>query len=96
MGDASLAIAGIANTRGSILVARPREKNISKAGYWKRNQRAGVRSSRCSKCGATHNLIVHHRNKETADNRPSNLKTLCRSCHLRSHPETAAKGGRAS
>jgi 5-methylcytosine-specific restriction endonuclease McrA len=77
-------------------VGRPRESNISKQGYWKRNQRAGVRSSRCSSCGATTNLIVHHRNKETADNRPSNLVTHCRACHVRAHPEIAAAGGRAS
>lgn len=77
-------------------MGRPREANVSKWGIYKRNQRDGSRASRCAKCGKATQLVQDHRNGEKQDNRPSNRQTLCRSCHIRKHPEIAAKGGRAS
>jgi hypothetical protein len=57
---------------------RPRMKHPSKWGLWKRAQRGGVRKGRCSRCGATTNLNVHHHG-DKSDN--SNTSTLCDRCH---------------
>lgn len=49
-------------------------------------QRARVhRASSCEECGATENLDIHHRDRNWRNNDPSNLGTLCHSCHMRLH-----------
>ena len=65
-------------------VGRPREKNISKDGYWKRNQRAGKPGGRCARCGkrVSGRLDVQHKNNVQSNNKRSNLVKLCRSCHV--------------
>ena len=42
-------------------------------------------SNRCSICGSTDNLIVHHIDKNRENNDVSNLITLCSKCHTRLH-----------
>ena len=37
--------------------------------------------ARCRKCGSGKNLRVHHKSGNAGDNRLSNLKVLCASCH---------------
>jgi hypothetical protein len=39
----------------------------------------------CQVCGATENIIVHHRNEDRSDNRIENLLPLCSSCHGKVH-----------
>ena len=39
----------------------------------------------CDACGGTSHLQVHHLDQNTANNDPSNLTTLCASCHARWH-----------
>lgn len=39
----------------------------------------------CEQCGATERLHVHHKDRRPANNDPSNLMTLCASCHLKLH-----------
>ena len=39
----------------------------------------------CEECGTTENLHVHHDDRDVTNNDPSNLKTLCGSCHLKLH-----------
>jgi 5-methylcytosine-specific restriction endonuclease McrA len=39
----------------------------------------------CEDCGSHRRLEVHHKNEDRTDNRPSNLKTLCRTCHRERH-----------
>jgi hypothetical protein len=65
-------------------VARPREKNISKWGYWKRNQRATKPGGRCSRCGKhiKGRADNQHKNNRQSDNSKKNLVKLCRSCHV--------------
>jgi|GEM_PF-2612245 len=52
---------------------------------------------RCTECGGTNQLCVHHRDWKgrghpTPDNHPDNLITLCNSCHLKLHgPRNAAR-----
>lgn len=35
---------------------------------------------------------IHHKNRNRADNRPSNLMKLCRKCHKREHQGETGKG----
>jgi 5-methylcytosine-specific restriction endonuclease McrA len=43
------------------------------------------RATRCRDCEATTGLHVHHLDRNPANNDPTNLVTLCASCHLRLH-----------
>jgi hypothetical protein len=36
---------------------------------------------RCIKCGAIENLLVHHNNYETDENKLSNMVLICHDCH---------------
>jgi hypothetical protein len=40
---------------------------------------------KCVKCGSQSNLTVHHKDWIRTNNDPSNLETLCRSCHPKEH-----------
>ena len=44
---------------------------------------------KCTKCGRTKNIIIHHLdesgNTDNPNNDPNNLITLCRSCHMKHH-----------
>ena len=47
----------------------------------------------CETCGKTDRLHVHHRDEDWSNNAPSNLMTLCASCHRRAHsPNYTATG----
>jgi len=47
----------------------------------------------CHKCGSMENLHLHHLNCDPRDNTPSNLRTLCASCHRLYHsPKTTETG----
>lgn len=39
----------------------------------------------CEDCGQTERLSRHHVNEDKRDNRPSNIRTLCPSCHRKEH-----------
>lgn len=39
----------------------------------------------CLRCGATKNLVIHHKNFDHYDNVLSNLEVLCNPCHSRLH-----------
>lgn len=43
------------------------------------------RKAACEQCGATAKLHVHHDDGNWKNDHPSNLVTLCDSCHLRLH-----------
>lgn len=67
-------------------LGRPREKNVTQWAHWKRIQRSGVRGSHCQSCGkrlSGRGGIVDHVDGNQANASRKNLKTLCRSCHLR-------------
>ncbi len=46
--------------------------------------RRGLKDS-CERCESTAHLLVHHKNRNRKNNDPSNLETLCKSCHLCEH-----------
>ena len=41
----------------------------------------------CEICGADENLLVHHLDCNHLNNAVSNLQTLCRGCHYKTHQE---------
>ena len=43
------------------------------------------RKSACEDCGARTELHVHHIDKDVTNNDPTNLRTMCASCHLTMH-----------
>lgn len=47
----------------------------------------------CETCGSVVSLHVHHKNRDHFDNSPSNLMTLCASCHRKSHSPNWEEGG---
>ena len=52
-----------------------------------RKRYASFRKDMCERCGATENLDLHHKDSNPANNKPSNLMTLCDSCHTKWHWE---------
>ncbi|HEX2578646.1 MAG TPA: HNH endonuclease [Aquihabitans sp.] len=69
------------------------------AHHWRARQHRGVA---CEDCGTTKGLHVHHVDRDHTNNDPSNLRTLCGSCHLRLHwredrpARMASAGGRTA
>ena len=49
---------------------------------------------RCTLCGASEELHIHHVNLNKTDDNPDNLLTLCEICHARIHTALAQEGGR--
>jgi HNH endonuclease. len=58
-------------------------REVTKSGHHWRAQRH--RKDSCQACSATTDLHVHHKDRDHTNNDPSNLMTLCASCHLRLH-----------
>ena len=56
---------------------------ISRSGHQYRVKR--YRKSACEECGAKSQLHAHHKDRNWRNDDPSNLMTLCASCHLRLH-----------
>ena len=47
-----------------------------------------VKSLRCDRCGGSHLLVVHHKDRDNTNNADlENLETLCRICHRKEHAE---------
>lgn len=46
---------------------------------------------KCSRCGSTNELIVHHKDRNRSNNSVSNLELLCVSCHNKTHPLNKTK-----
>lgn len=58
-------------------------QQIKRDQYHQRARR--FRAAMCETCGAGTGLHVHHKDENITNNDPSNLQTLCGSCHLRWH-----------
>ena len=43
------------------------------------------RGTVCEHCGTMNQLAIHHQDKDITNNSPSNLMTLCSSCHTKHH-----------
>lgn len=69
------------------VVEKKRKGNYNQAGANNNNYKNGIsmypkyKKSKCETCGSTKHLMVHHKDGNRKNNKPSNLKTLCWSCH---------------
>ena len=61
--------------------------NYDQAGKKNNNYKNGIstytqhKKGACEQCGSKKNLMVHHKDGNRKNNEPSNLQTLCWSCH---------------
>lgn len=61
--------------------------NYNQGGKNNNNYKNGIstytqhKKSSCENCSSTKHLMVHHKDGNRKNNKPSNLKTLCWSCH---------------
>lgn len=51
-----------------------------------------LRGDHCAECGTSERLHAHHIDGDPSNNDPSNIVTLCASCHLLHHWRTGKKG----
>lgn len=65
------------------------KKDATKSAYLKRIHH--LRGSSCEICGSTSNLANHHKDENWKNEEPSNLMTLCGSCHTKLHWQTGKK-----
>lgn len=69
-----------------VCMAKSQEKErASLASLRKRAEK--FRGTECARCGAKTGLQIHHKDRNPANNAPSNLITLCGNCHTRLHWE---------
>lgn len=62
-----------------------KENGRYKDGTQSRLYRQMIQKDRCTICGSTERLVVHHKNGDHYDNHLENLAVLCESCHNRHH-----------
>ena len=48
----------------------------------------------CARCGKSKRLLVHHINRDHADDTPSNRTTICYRCHSLQHLDLGVPGRR--
>lgn len=75
-------------------MAAAMEKDRCTSASHSRMKSARTAGPECEACGAAdRKMHVHHRDGDHFNNSPSNLRTLCVSCHMRSHsPNFMADG----
>lgn len=74
-------------------MAAAMEKDRCKSASHSRQKAALMAKPACEVCKATMNLHVHHQDHDPLNNAPSNLRTLCASCHRRSHSPNFTETG---
>lgn len=84
----------VAKTRGD-------KHYLWRGGNSRRGYRLMIRKEKCSTCGTRRKLVIHHVNFDHYDNRLSNLRVLCSSCHQSFHKKAywerrRGKGGMVS
>lgn len=60
-----------------------RKESVSLSGLRKRATK--LKALACEKCGSTHMLGIHHKDRDPSNNLGENLSTLCASCHTKLH-----------
>lgn len=76
--------------RGCMAMAMVKERCQSES--HSRMKAARTAASSCSVCGVQGRLHVHHLDWDHFNNAPSNLQTLCPSCHRKSHSPNYTAG----
>ena len=74
-------------------MAQHMKKEICSSLSHSRMKAAKTAANACEICGMTNDLQVHHVDKNPRNNVPSNLRTLCRSCHARCHSPNFTETG---
>lgn len=61
--------------------------NAGKKNGMYKHGRWGIKKkkTKCANCGATTNLLHHHIDHNEKNNKPSNIRVLCKRCHERHH-----------
>jgi 5-methylcytosine-specific restriction endonuclease McrA len=54
-------------------------------------KRLTLAAGRCSRCGSTGRLDIHHRDRNKKNQAPENLEVLCHRCHMREHSDNDAR-----
>lgn len=67
----------------SCMAAGQTKEDASRSAIQKRY--AHLKRNACEHCGSSESLQLHHRDRNWRNNQPSNLETLCASCHMRHH-----------
>ena len=60
------------------------KEDPSRSARNKMSRKIGLKPA-CEKCGTTQKLAIHHQDRNWRNNDPSNLQTLCGSCHTSLH-----------
>jgi hypothetical protein len=55
-----------------------------------------VKKKKCERCSSKKQLCVHHKDRDRKNNKPDNLETICRLCHIEEHREEVAEAQRRS
>ena len=80
----ALARLGIApKSRGRAGSANGRFKNGEQSTAY----RSMIEKDHCNRCGATEQLVIHHRDGVHTNNTPDNLEVLCSPCHSSHHKQ---------
>ncbi len=82
-----LVVAGVVEEKYSYLITLPYNLYLE-THHWAtiRDNRKEKDNHKCTRCGATEGLHVHHRTyRRLAHEKLSDLRTLCHSCHERVH-----------
>ena len=66
----------------SLSCGNTRQDVVKDTHHWRARQH---KAGQCQDCGTQDRLHVHHEDRNPANNDPTNLTTLCASCHLRLH-----------
>ena len=69
--------------RSCMILSMISEDELTKNGYLQRAHKH--RGKECELCGAKENLDAHHQDRDRSNNAPSNIQTLCRTCHMKGH-----------
>lgn len=78
-------------SRKCLGILQSRERTGVNTGPSHPNWKTGIQTYRqhtdsiCSRCNATENLLVHHKDENRHNNHESNLETLCKRCHQIHH-----------
>lgn len=78
-------------------IVEKKKGNYNQKGKNNNNYKNGIsayhqkKEGSCSSCGSRKNLMVHHKDGNRKNNEPSNLQTLCWSCHEKRHDRKSGK-----
>jgi len=58
----------------------------------KEAKRLTQEAGKCSRCGATKRLDIHHKDRDKKNQAPENREVLCHRCHMQEHAKAGETG----